>query len=46
MIKILKICICIMNDVNLMFLFIKLNVKFDVWEEVMKLVLLIYVVRR
>lgn len=35
-----------MNDVNLMFLFIKLNVKFDVWEEVMKLVLLIYVVRR
>lgn len=35
-----------MNDVNLMFLFIKLNVKFDVWEEVTKLVLLIYVVRR
>lgn len=33
MIKISKICTCTMNDVNLMLLSIKLNVKFDVWEE-------------
>lgn len=31
MIKISKICTCTMNDVNLMLLSIKLNIKFDVW---------------
>lgn len=37
-----------MNDVNLMLLSIKLNVKFDVWEEAMKSALSIpvYAARR
>lgn len=46
MIKISKICTCTMNDVNLMLLSIKFNVKFDVWEEAMKSALSIYAARR